>query len=106
MTMRQVGAALGVAILGSVLAGAYAAQAPAAGRESLPAAAAVAARTGDLAILAGGQRAYLHAMDRVLLVCAGVALLGAVLVVAFLPARPAVPPAAEEESAHELARLA
>ncbi len=109
MTMRQVGGALGVAILGSVLAGAYAAQAPAAGRESLPAAAAYAARTGDLAVLIGGQHAYQHAMDRVLLVCAGVALLGAVAVALFLPARPpsrAAEPADEEESGHALARLA
>jgi EmrB/QacA subfamily drug resistance transporter len=109
MTMRQVGGALGVAILGSLLAGAYAAQAPAAGRESLPAAAAYAARTGDLAVLVGGQHAYLHAMDRVLLVCAGVALLGAVAAALFLPARQpaaAAVPAGEEQSAHELARLA
>ncbi len=109
MTMRQVGGALGIAILGSVLAGAYAAQAPAAGRESLPAAAGYAARTGDLAVLVGGQHAYLHAMDRVLLVCAAVALLGALAAAAFLPARPpyrAAVPAAEEESPHELARLA
>src|SRR5439155_941027 len=86
MTMRQVGGALGVAILGSVLAGAYAAQAPVAGRESLPAAAAYAARTGDPAVLVGGQHAYLHAMDRVLLVCAAVALLGALSAALFLPA--------------------
>jgi EmrB/QacA subfamily drug resistance transporter len=123
MTMRQVGGALGVAILGSVLAGAYAAQAPAAGRESLPAAAVYAAKTGDLAVLVGGQHAYLHAMDQVLLVCAAVALLGALAAAAFLPARgprslserPSVSarqpsraavPVAEEESSHELARLA
>ena len=109
MTMRQVGGALGVAILGSVLAGAYAAQAPAAGRESLPAAAAYAARTGDPAVLVGGQHAYLHAMDRVLLVCAAVALLGALSAALFLPARQpsaAAVPAGEEESVHELARLA
>jgi EmrB/QacA subfamily drug resistance transporter len=108
-TLRQVGAALGVAILGSVLASAYTEQAPAAGRESLGAAAAVAAKTGDLAVLVAGQHAYLHAMDRVLLVCAAVALLGAVAAALFLPARQpsrAAQPASEEESAHELARLA
>ena len=57
----------------------------------------------------GGQHAYLHAMDRVLLVCAVVALVGAVTAAAFLPARApsaAARPAGEEESAHELARLA
>jgi hypothetical protein len=107
--MRQVGGALGVAILGSVLAGAYAAQAPEAGREWLPAATAYAAKTGDLAVLVGGQHAYLHAMDRVLLVCGAVGLVGAVLAAAFLPARPPARAAtgpSEEESAHELARLA
>jgi hypothetical protein len=105
MTMRQIGGALGIAILGSVLAAVYAAQAPEAGRESLPAAAAVAARTGDLTVLVGGQHAYLQAMDRVLLVCAAVAVLGAVIAAALLPAR-APRPAVEEESAHELARVA
>jgi len=104
MTMRQVGGALGVAILGSVLADVYTAQAPGTGG-SLPAAAAIAGRTHDLAILLAGQRAYLHAMDRVLLVCAAVALAGAVLAVAFLPGRDAQP-VTEEESEHELARLA
>jgi MFS family permease len=109
MTMRQVGGALGVAILGSVLAGVYAAQAPQAAGDSLPVAAAVAAKTHDLTILVAGQHAYLLAMGRVLLVCAFVALAGAVLAAAFLPARPTVPgpqPAGEEESVHELARLA
>jgi Major Facilitator Superfamily len=104
-TLRQVGAALGVAILGSVLASAYAEQAPAAGRESLGAAAVVAAKTGDLTVLVAGQHAYLHAMDRVLVVCAVVALAGGALTAAFLPAR-ARRPEAEEESGHELARLA
>jgi EmrB/QacA subfamily drug resistance transporter len=101
MTMRQIGGALGIAILGSVLAAVYQAQAPAAGKESLPAAAA----TGDPAVLVAGQHAYLHAMDRVLLVCAGVALAGALIAAALLPAR-APCPAVEEESAHELARVA
>jgi predicted MFS family arabinose efflux permease len=105
MTMRQVGGALGVAILGSVLAAAYSAQAPAAAGDSLPVAAAVAAKTGDPRILVAGQHAYLHAMDRVLLVCALVAFAGAVLAGLFLPAHgPA--PVAEEESVHELARVA
>jgi hypothetical protein len=68
-------------------------------------AAAVAAKTHNLAILVAGQDAYLHAMDRVLVVCAAVALAGAVLTAMFLPAR-APKPAVEEESVHELARVA
>jgi EmrB/QacA subfamily drug resistance transporter len=101
MTMRQVGGALGIAILGSVLAAAYRAQA---GSESLPAAFA----SGDPAVFVAGQHAYLHAMDRVLLVCAVVALVGAVVAAALLPARAggAPRPAGEEESAHEFARVA
>ena len=104
MTLRSTGGALGVAILGSVLAAAYTAQAPGTGG-SLPAAAAIAAQTHNLGILLTGQHAYLHAMDRVLLVCAAVALAGAVLAAMFLPARDTVAPV-EEESVHELARLA
>ena len=105
MTMRQVGGALGVAILGSVLAGAYSAQAPAGGRDSLGAAAVAARRLGDPALLAAAQRAYLHAMDRVLVVCAGVILAGAVLAAIFLPARD-TEPVAGEESDHEFAGIA
>ena len=104
MTMRSAGGALGVAILGSVLAAAYTARAPGTGG-SLPAASAIAAQTHNLGILLIGQHAYLHAMDRVLLVCAAVALAGAVLAGAFLPARGGRP-AQREESDHELARVA
>ncbi|HKT00786.1 MAG TPA: MFS transporter, partial [Rugosimonospora sp.] len=106
MTMRQVGGALGVAILGSVLGNAYShrlpASAPAVAHDSVAAAAAVAARLHDPALLLAGQTAYLHAMDLVLLVCAGIALAGAVLGAALLPAHPASPAGAgEEESGHE-----
>jgi EmrB/QacA subfamily drug resistance transporter len=109
MTMRQVGGALGVAILGSVLANAYSdrlpASAPAVAHDSVAAAAVAAARLHDPALLLAGQTAYLHAMDIVLLVCAVVALAGAVLGAALLPAR-APAGQVEEESRHEFAELA
>ena len=109
MTLRQVGGALGVAILGSVLAGAYAdripAGAPAGARDSVAAAATIAAKLGDPELLRAGTLSYLRAMDLVLVVCAVVAVLGAALAGAFLPARAPGGPT-EEQSEHELTRLA
>jgi EmrB/QacA subfamily drug resistance transporter len=103
-TMRQVGGALGVAILGSVLADAYGnslpAAAPAAARDSIAGAVAIAARLGDPGLLAAARAAYLDAMSLVLLVCAAVALVGAALTAVLLPAEPPVGPI-EEESPHE-----
>jgi EmrB/QacA subfamily drug resistance transporter len=112
MTLRQVGGALGVALLGSLSAAAYQdrlAAAPAAARESVAAAVAIAGQTGDAALLAAARSAYVHAMSVVLLVCAVVALVGAVLVAIFLPARRAAVPApgaVRAESEHEPARTA
>jgi len=107
MALRQVGGALGVAVLGSVLSAAYRdalpAGAPAAARDSVAAAATVAARLHDAALLGAAQTAYVHAMDLVLALCAAVALGAAGLVAAYLPARPG--PSGrerqEEESQHE-----
>jgi len=62
LTLRQVGAALGVAVLGSVLASAYSPS------------------------VAGPAAAYVHAMTVVLVVCAVVCGTGAILVGALLPA--------------------
>lgn len=91
MTLRQVGGALGVAILGSVLANAYSdrlpASAPPVAHDSVAAAAVAAARLHDPALLLAGQVAYLHAMDVVLVVCAAVALAGATIAALRLPAR-------------------
>ncbi len=107
-TLRQVGGALGVAILGSVLADTYHANlpagVPAAARDSISGAVAVAARLGDPALLAAGRQAYLDAMSMVLLVCAAVAVAGAVICAVLLPAAAPAPPLGEE-SDNELARL-
>ncbi|MFC7481765.1 MFS transporter [Luedemannella flava] len=81
MTLRQVGAALGVALLGSLLSGQLDGRGIA---ESTPA-------------------AYVHAMDVVLAACAGLALIGAVCVAMFLRGQPvATAPPGEEESHHDV----
>jgi EmrB/QacA subfamily drug resistance transporter len=115
MTLRQVGGALGVALLGSVLQSAYTSRLDVsrlpggtggavaqAARDSVAGAMAVAARLGDAALAASARTAYVFGMDVVLVVCALIAAAGAVLVALRLPPRPAQPRA---ESAHELARL-
>jgi EmrB/QacA subfamily drug resistance transporter len=102
-TTRQVGGALGVAVLGSLLSSAYrgtidgaqslhALPAPARDlvRDSLTKATAVAGQLGGeqgAAILAAAQGAFVDAMGRSALVAAGVAVLGAVVALVFLPAR-------------------
>jgi MFS family permease len=89
--LRQVGGALGVALLGSLLSSVYQGRLPLAGpaRESI----AVAVRLPDPALVAAAQSAYVHAMDVVLLSCGAVALAGAVLVGLLMPA---AAPAREE----------
>jgi predicted MFS family arabinose efflux permease len=104
-TTRQVGGALGVAILGSVFSSAYLAGiAPA--LRGAPAAAAKAAGQSVGVALAQAQRlggsagqalrlaatsSFVHAMDRALFVGAGFALLGALVALVWLPNRAALP---------------
>jgi len=95
--LRQVGAALGAAILGTVLSSAYQARLDLAG---LPPAAAgavrsgvsggveVARRLGSAPLLHSVQTAFVHGLDVMLWCCAGIALTSAVLALAFLPRRP------------------
>jgi EmrB/QacA subfamily drug resistance transporter len=103
--LRNTAGALGVALLGSLLADAYAAgvgqhstagrmdagglpaRAAEAARESIAGALAVAARTGDAALAVDARAAYVHAMALVLGVCAVIAVVGAGLVAAFMPPR-------------------
>jgi EmrB/QacA subfamily drug resistance transporter len=100
-TTRQVGGALGVAVLGSVLSSGYGAAvhpllrtlpAPVAAvaGDSIGAASVVAGRLGGApgrAVLAGARSAFVHGMGDALLVAVGVTVAAALLVVAFLPAR-------------------
>ena len=94
--MRQVGATIGVAVLGTVLLSAYRSQLDLGG---LPAAAAGAVRTGVVAgvgvalhlhsavLLDSVRAAFAHGLDVMLAVCAGIAGLSAVLALVFLPRR-------------------
>ena len=100
-TTRQVGGALGVAVLGSVLSSGYGAAvhpllrtlpppAAAVAGDSIGSASVVAARLGGApgrAVLAGARSAFVHGMGGALLVAVGVTVAAALLVVAFLPAR-------------------
>jgi DHA2 family multidrug resistance protein-like MFS transporter len=85
--LRQVGGAIGVAVLGTVLSSGY--------RDHLPAGAPAAAREGiqagvtlsDPGLLAGVRAAFVHGMDVSLLVGGGAALAGAVIALMFLPGK-------------------
>ena len=88
-TTRELGGALGVAIVGSIMSSLYASglpdDAPAVARESVGAGVAL---TGDLA-----REAFVHAMSRASIVAALVAAFGALLAWRYLPAREAERPA-------------
>ncbi|MFE9859421.1 DHA2 family efflux MFS transporter permease subunit [Streptomyces sp. NPDC005780] len=95
MTVRQTGSALGIALLGSLLAGAYSGRLDTAGLpaaaadtagDSVVAAHAVAARLGAQRLVESADAAYIHGMSLVLLVVGATALISALLVGAFLPA--------------------
>lgn len=95
--MRQIGSAVGVAVLGTVLNSGYrdavdVSSLPAgsgeAVRRSASAGVAVAGRLGDPGLLDSVRSAFVHGMDLSLTVAAAVAAGGAVLALAFLPARP------------------
>jgi DHA2 family multidrug resistance protein-like MFS transporter len=98
--LRQVGGAIGVAVLGSVLHGGYRAALagrPEAVRESVTSGLAAASRLGDAGLATAVRAAFVSGMDRSLLVTALVALVGAVLAVALLPGRAAEPHLAGDE---------
>ena len=101
-TTRQVGGALGVAVLGSLLSSSYGpaateampaglpAQVTAAAGDSVGAAVQLAARIGGPlgdAVAEAGRTAFVGAMGSTLLVAAAVALAGSLLALVFLPAR-------------------
>ncbi|GLZ04966.1 MFS transporter [Actinomadura sp. NBRC 104412] len=107
--LRQTGAALGIAGLGSIVSSVYRdridpgglpAAAAETARDSIGGAAAVAERLGDGALLASARDAYVQGMDVALAACAAVALIAAALVAAFLPPH-AAPSADDRQSEHE-----
>ncbi|WP_225097112.1 MFS transporter [Streptomyces sp. CoH27] len=100
-TFRQVGGALGIAVLGSVLAASYRSGVedklgllPPALRdkagESIEATLGIAGKLGPRgqALVAPADHAFLHAMHVTALCGAGIALIGAVVTALFLPGRP------------------
>ncbi|MFG2433204.1 MFS transporter [Streptomyces sp. NPDC048508] len=110
-TFRQVGGALGIAVLGSVLSTAYRngiedklSLVPAPLRhtagESIEATLGVAAKLGPQgkALVTPANDAFLHAMHVTALCGAGVAVIGAVVVALFLPGRPPAQQAGKDEA--------
>jgi EmrB/QacA subfamily drug resistance transporter len=100
LAMRQIGSAIGVAVLGTTLNSGYRDQVdvsalPSGTAQAVKGSAAagveVATKLGDPGLLDSVRSAFTHGMDASLLVAAVIALLGAVLAVAFLPARPDAP---------------
>ncbi|HET7015383.1 MAG TPA: MFS transporter [Streptosporangiaceae bacterium] len=99
--MRQVGGTIGVAILGTVLATVYQGRLHLTGlptsavdtiRKSVAGGIAIAKASGSNALLDVVRTAYVHGLDVMLWVCAGIAFASAALAIAFLPRRVAAPP--------------
>lgn len=106
MALRQVGATIGVAVLGTILASSYRArlgsssatagvpdQVRALAGQSVTAGTAAAEHLGTGAqaarLLGAVRESFVHAMDGMLGICAGIAVAGLVLAVLFLPRRQA-----------------
>jgi DHA2 family multidrug resistance protein-like MFS transporter len=111
--VRMVGGSFGAAILGSVLNAGYRGHVDLAGlppaaahavREGVYGGLAVARGAGSVSLAASVRTAYVHGMDTLLVVCAGLGVLGALLAL-LLPPRPAVGTGLPErpESEHEAA---
>jgi len=111
-TARQMGGALGVAVLGSIIAQAYRGQLsphlaalPAAARNaatgSITATQAVASRLGSAGPRLDGfaDTAFVHAMHVTTVISAAITLAGALVVLAWMPGRPGARGEASEEAA-------
>jgi MFS family permease len=92
--MRQVGATIGVAVLGTVLQSVYRshlavtglpAAVAAAAKSSVVAGVAVANQVGSAALLDSVRHAFVQGMDTMLWVCGSIALASAILALLFLP---------------------
>jgi hypothetical protein len=98
MAIRQVGATIGVAILGSILNVGYHARLDLAGLppqvadavyDNAATGVAVAQQLGSAALLDSVRAAFVHGMGLLLWACAGIAVAGIMLALAFLPRRAA-----------------
>ncbi len=105
--MRQVGGTIGVAILGTVLATVYRGRLHLAGlpasaadtiRKSVAGVIATAQASGSHALLDMVRTAYVHGLDVMLWVCAGIAIASSVLAIMFLPRRVEAPAESAEAS--------
>src|SRR6476469_7563910 len=96
--VREVAGTLGIAVLGSLLASAYSggmdgavaglpASAAAAASDSVGAAHAVAAQLGSSDLVAASNSAFVDAMATTASIAAAIAIVGALIAAAFLPAR-------------------
>jgi len=94
--VRQVGATIGVAVLGTVLSNGYTSRlvlsglpagAASAVRGSVAGGVAVAAKLGSVPLLDEVRTAFIHGMDIMLWTCAGIGIASALLALAFLPGR-------------------
>jgi hypothetical protein len=103
--MRQVGATIGVAVLGTVLLSAYRSRLGLTGvptavsqavRGSAAAGIEVARKLDSVPLLDSVRIAFVHGMDVMLWACGGIALTSALLALAFLPSKAS--PAARDES--------
>lgn len=98
MILRQVGGAIGIALLGSLLAGVFRDRLDVTGLPTKAAdvagdsvvAAHLVAGPGSAHLAASADSAYVHGMGLVLLVCGVAALVSALLAAALLPSTPAV----------------
>src|SRR6266511_1925573 len=113
MALRQVGGTIGVALLGTVLNAGYRGRLDLAGlpgtaadtvRRSVSAGVATAERLGSVPMRDSVRAAFVHGMDAMLWVCGGVAVLGLVLSLAFLPRSAAggQPAVQQPESGHDV----
>jgi EmrB/QacA subfamily drug resistance transporter len=92
--LRQAGATIGVAVLGTEISNAYTAGVPATGlpasmaalaRSSVSGGVAVAHALGNAPLLDEVRTAFVNGMDQMLWTCGGIAIIAAVLGLAFLP---------------------
>jgi DHA2 family multidrug resistance protein-like MFS transporter len=111
--LRQVGATIGVAVLGTVLSEGYHARLDVTGlpqavaataKSSVAAGVDVAHKLGSATFLDNVRTSYVHGMDIMLWVCGGIALASAILALIFLP-RGATPAVADDETVPERAGL-
>jgi MFS transporter, DHA2 family, multidrug resistance protein len=91
--LRQAGATIGVAVLGTLLSNGYTGRLPLSGlaaplagdlRSSVAGGVAVARRLGSASLLDSVRGAFVHGMDIMLWACGGIALVSALLALAFL----------------------